>query len=181
MCECRITPPCSIPRKPKANPTSFEPSNAPTQMLPASLVATVKVNGITSRSASLHTSLSTASTCSRSAKVSRSRMTTDFDVDGLMQLAFKSVQYTRSQEASRAAVSRSALQQAFQRGKKTWIRNGCRIGAANLRLPLGTQGSYRECHRDAVIAEGIDLGAAQFLSAGNVQSILALLDLGSHD
>jgi len=56
-----------------------------------------------------------------------------------------------------------ALLEALQRWIKKMLLPHRRRESAS---PLGTQGSYRECHRDAVIAEGIDLGAAQFLSAG---------------
>src|SRR6476660_5316240 len=63
-------------RKPKANPASLGPSKAPTQTLPASLVAIIRARGMTSRSASPQTSRSRASACSRSSKLRRSRMTT---------------------------------------------------------------------------------------------------------
>ena len=53
-----------------------------------------------------------------------------------------------------------------QRREESRTGNDRRIGSTNPRLAFSPQSSYRERHRDAMIAERIDLGALQFLSAG---------------
>src|SRR5207244_11231607 len=85
-----------MPRKPKANPGSSWPSKAPIQMLPAALVATAIVIGNTSRSAKAHTSLSTASACCRSSRLSKSRMIIDLCFGSGMVAGLGRVQYTRA-------------------------------------------------------------------------------------
>src|SRR5579872_2792202 len=60
-----------MPRNPKANPASFAPSKAPTQILPASLVAIANDIGVVSRSDSPQTSRSTSSACFRSSRLCR--------------------------------------------------------------------------------------------------------------
>src|SRR6266567_7884995 len=85
-----------MPRKPKAKPAISWPSKAPIQMLPAALVATAIVIGNTSRSAKAHTSLSTASACCRSSRLSKSRMTIDLCFGSGMVAGLGRVQYTRA-------------------------------------------------------------------------------------
>src|ERR1700730_9560514 len=75
----------------------------------------------------------------------------------------------------------SALEHALQRVEEPRIGNNRRVGAADLRFSFGTQGGNRECHGNAVIAESINLAAAQLLTARNFQPILPLFYLRSHD
>src|SRR5437763_14591897 len=105
MCECSISDPSSNPGNPNANPTSWLPSNAPTQMLPASLVATAMVIGNASTSDTPQTSFSTASAFLRSSKLVSSRMEiSGLGLDSVMG-SNEAVQYTGGKVQSATQVS----------------------------------------------------------------------------
>jgi hypothetical protein len=44
------------------------------------------------------------------------------------------------------------LNHTFQAAEEGWVRNAGRLGIQDFRLSPGAKGSYRKCHRDAVIA-----------------------------
>ena len=78
------------------------------------------------------------------------------------------------------ATDDSALHHALQRVEESGIGNDRGFRALDPRLPFRPQSGDRKRHGDAVIAEGINLRALQGLASGNLQAILAFVDLRSH-
>src|SRR4029077_18630795 len=72
-----------------------------------------------------------------------------------------------------------ALDEAFQGLKKGREGDDGGVGAIDLGVTLGPQGGDGEGHGDPVIAEGVEVGAVQFLAAGNGDAIFVFFDLGS--
>ena len=73
-----------------------------------------------------------------------------------------------------------ALNQLFQIVEKCRIGNLNAVGVRNNCFSFGSQRTHGEGHGNAMIVEGFDLRAMQFLPAGNSPAIFRLLDLRSH-
>jgi hypothetical protein len=66
--------------------------------------------------------------------------------------------------------------------EKGWVGDGSTVGVEDAGLTGGSKTSDSEGHGDAMVAAGIDLGAAQFSggAACNTQPVRALFDFGAH-
>ena len=74
----------------------------------------------------------------------------------------------------------NALSTMIQQIEKLRKTDGGRFRALNQCLAFGAQRGDAECHGDTVVAAGVDGSAVKSLAAGHIESVLELLDLGTH-